>query len=103
MSPRVAPAVKKSRVHALMQLSDELHDSYQRTWRGRVVQAVLEGSVSPEGTAVGLSENYLHVLVRAMPASCDTALKQVACQLEVPGRPYYGARFVPHRGPRLRD
>ena len=102
LRPQIAQSIIKQRAHALLELSNVLSARYRQAWQGRIVQAVLEGGVSPEGTATGLSENYLHLQIHAIPTGYDETPRLASCRLEEPGQPLYKARFVSSLSPRPR-
>lgn len=90
---RVNDRIKKNRVRELLILSDRLLASYTHIWEGRLIRAIVEGSITDDGRARGISENYLKLLVYDLPVSEFRPGMLVRCRLVKPGNPST-ARFL---------
>ena len=86
--------IRDERAHDLLDLSAPLHRIYTERWVGRQVEVVLEKDRTAAGDGWrGLSENYLKVLVRGVPAETGRAGNVVQAVIEQAGDPCLG-RFA---------
>ena len=67
MKRRVPERIKKARAERLREISSKQLQAYIASWSGRAVAAVIEGDIGSDGTAAGLSENYLKLVIRGIP------------------------------------
>jgi threonylcarbamoyladenosine tRNA methylthiotransferase MtaB len=93
MASRVSDREKRRRVRSLLALSEELVETYRASWMGRDVRAVVEGKIASDGTARGLSENYLKLLIHGIPAGKVESGMLVRCRIDESPAPLT-ARFV---------
>ncbi len=90
---QVNDRVKKNRVHALLNLSDQLLEDYTRIWEGKLLHAIVEGSITDNCRARGVTENYLRLIVVDLPVSEFKSGMLVQCRVEKTGYPST-ARFL---------
>ena len=90
---RVNDRIKKNRVHELLILSGQLLEVYTRNWEGRLLRAIVEGSITDDGRARAISENYLKLIVENLPVAEFRAGMLVQCRVEKTGYPST-ARFL---------
>ncbi|MBN2050225.1 MAG: tRNA (N(6)-L-threonylcarbamoyladenosine(37)-C(2))-methylthiotransferase MtaB [Spirochaetales bacterium] len=81
MKNRVPERDSGQRSARLLRLSKELHEAYLHRWIGRVVSPLLLEKGSAPGRWQGLSENYLQLSVRGVPAK--EAAPGLLCRAEV--------------------
>jgi threonylcarbamoyladenosine tRNA methylthiotransferase MtaB len=93
MRSQLNDRVKKERVRELLALSDRLLEDYTKGWKGRALQAIVEGAVTDEGQSKGLTGNYLKLLIHGLPVPEARAGMLVSCRIETPGNPSR-ARFL---------
>jgi threonylcarbamoyladenosine tRNA methylthiotransferase MtaB len=67
MNKQVHEAIKTARVKRLRELSAERLKAYTKSWKGRSLTAVVEDEISADGTASGLSGNYLKLVIHGIP------------------------------------
>lgn len=111
---QVEKAAKRRRTRILLDLSKELYSNYVGTWKGRTVKAVLENDISINkspgvkncqvtelsmsenntfgdncrtGTARGLSENYLKLLISQIPSESARENMLISCRIDQIGNP----------------
>jgi len=84
---QVNDRIKKNRVHALLNLSDQLLEDYTRIWEGKLLHAIVEGSITDNCRARGVTENYLRLIVVDLPVSEFKSGMLVQCRVEKPGNP----------------
>lgn len=65
MPNQISKAVKKERVHRLMELSDNLFKDYQKQFIGKEVEVLFETYDNKTKINKGLTSNYLEVLYRS--------------------------------------
>ncbi len=81
MAGRVPERQRDARAAELIALSEVLHARYRGGWVGRRVEAVLERSGSG-GLWRGLSQNYLRLSIRGVPAELGRPGELVAVRVE---------------------
>jgi len=87
LEERVNDRIKKNRVHTLLNLSDRLLEDYTRIWEGKLLHAILEGSITDDCRAKGVAENYLTLIVDDLPVSEFNPGMLVQCRVEKSGNP----------------
>ncbi len=63
MKEQIDPAIKKQRVHQLIELSNRLKHEYYHQFDGEVIEVLIETFDATEGVYLGHSSNYLLVRV----------------------------------------
>ena len=79
---RVPERITGERTRRIRNLADDLHKKYLERWQEREIDVILEKYIESIGAWSGLSENYLHVMVKGLDNDGSFRGRLVRCRID---------------------